>query len=182
VGDAEVSPITEYSPDLIQFPFGATRLAKVLEGITALINVPVLKDHDMAGVTIGMKNLSHGLCENPSDFHDDNCNPAIPTIFGADAIQSRLQLTVCDATIGAFDGGPSGMTRKQQWAWGSLLLSTDTVALDRVGADLIEAQRRAHGLLPLARRGSPPRHILTAGKMGLGHYLPERIQIVRLNV
>jgi hypothetical protein len=182
VGGARVTAITEYSPDLIQFPFGSTRLAKVLEGITALINVPILKDHDMAGVTIGMKNLSHGLCENPADFHDNNCDPAIPTLFGVDAIQNRLQLTVCDAVIGAFEGGPTGMANKQKWACGSLLLSTDTVALDRVGADLIEEQRRLRGLMPLARRGTPPRHILTAGKMGLGHYLPEHIQIVRLNV
>ena len=172
---------SEYSSKLLRFYFGATRLAKILEDITVLIDVPVLKDHNIAGVTIAMKNLSHGLCENPGDFHANGCDPAIAQIFGTEEIQSKLRLVVCDAIVAACDGGPSGMTNAAKWPCGTLLVGKDAVAIDRVGMDLIEARRRERRLMPLARRG-PPRHIITAGKMGLGHYILDKIELVRTEI
>ena len=181
VGGVRCQPINDYSPKTLRYSFGSTRLARCLEEITVLINVPVLKDHQIAGVTIAMKNLSHGLCENPMDFHANGCDPAIAHIFGSDEIQKKLRLSVCDAIIAACDGGPSGMTSAAKWPCGTLLVAQDAVALDRIGMDLIEARRRQRGLMPLARRG-PPRHIITAGKMGLGHYMMEKIELVRMEV
>jgi len=181
VGGARCQVSNEYSSKTLRFYFGATRLARILDDITVLIDVPVLKDHNIAGVTIAMKNLSHGLCENPGDFHANGCDPAIAQIFGTEEIQKKLRLVVCDAIIAACDGGPTGMTNAAKWPCGTLLVGKDAVAIDRVGMDLIEARRRVRGLMPLARR-SPPRHIITAGKMGLGHYLLDKIEVVRTEV
>jgi uncharacterized protein (DUF362 family) len=172
---------TDYSGPQITLPYGTTRLARILDDLTVLIDVPVLKDHATAGVTIAMKNLSHGLCQHPWNFHNNNCDPAIAHLFGAEAIQKRLRLIVCDAIIGAFDGGPAGMSNASKWACGTLLVSKDAVAVDRIGMDLIEARRRQRGLMPLARR-TPPRHIITAGKLGLGHYLLDKIEVVRMEL
>ncbi len=181
VGQARISHIAGYSAR-IQFPFGSTRLAQILDDLTVLINAPVLKDHQLAGVTIAMKNLSHGLCENPMDFHGNNCEPGISHFFGADPIQKKLRLNICDAVIGAFDGGPTGMTNAGKWPCGSLLVSADAVALDRVGMDLIEARRRERGLMSLTRRGTPPRQIIAAAKLGLGNYLPGKFELVRTEI
>ena len=37
--------------------------------VNKLINVPVLKDHQSAGITLALKNLSHGLVNNVSRSH-----------------------------------------------------------------------------------------------------------------
>ena len=46
---------------------------------TALINVPVLKDHDLSGVGCGMKNM-YGAIHNPNRYHDNNCNPYVADV------------------------------------------------------------------------------------------------------
>ena len=48
---------------------------------TYLINVPVLKDHSIAGVTLSMKN-HYGTIDNPGSLHGPtySCNPYIPAL------------------------------------------------------------------------------------------------------
>ena len=43
---------------------------------TALINVPVLKDHDLAGIFHGSQEF-YGAIHNPNKYHDNNCDPFI---------------------------------------------------------------------------------------------------------
>jgi len=51
------------------------RLSKDLTQRTnILINLPVLKDHDGAGVTIGLKNM-YGVIHNPNKYHPNGCTP-----------------------------------------------------------------------------------------------------------
>ncbi len=51
------------------------RLSKILTRECAMvINVPILKDHSMSGVTFAMKNM-YGVVERPQDLHGDGCNP-----------------------------------------------------------------------------------------------------------
>ena len=38
---------------------------------TAIVNVPILKDHDLAGVSIGLKNF-YGAIHNPNKYHQNN--------------------------------------------------------------------------------------------------------------
>src|SRR5437773_5353481 len=41
----------------------------ITKQVNKLINVPVLKDHQSAGITLALKNLSHGLVNNVSRSH-----------------------------------------------------------------------------------------------------------------
>src|SRR5260370_11665003 len=41
----------------------------ITKEVNKLINVPVLKDHQSAGVTLALKNLSHGLVNNVNRTH-----------------------------------------------------------------------------------------------------------------
>jgi len=136
------------------------------EEITALICVPVLKDHNLAGVSLGMKNF-FGAIHNPNKYHDDNCDPYVVDVVSHRFIRPKWKLTVCDATRAQYHAGP---TRNPEFAWpfGGLIVGTDFVAVDAVAADLLETQRKDKGLRSLKQEKRPTRHIATAGTRGLG--------------
>ncbi|MBN2371300.1 MAG: DUF362 domain-containing protein [Vicinamibacteria bacterium] len=138
----------------------------VAEEVDALICVPVLKDHNLAGVSLGMKNF-YGAIHNPNKYHDDNCDPYIVDVVSHRFIAPRWRLTVCDGTRAQFHNGP-GRSAAYLWAFGGLVISADFVAADAVAAGIIEEQRMSRGLRALADERRPPRHIATAGARGLG--------------
>jgi len=138
----------------------------VAEQVDVLISVPVLKDHNLAGVSLGMKGF-YGAIHNPNKYHDDNCDPFIVDVVSHRFVRPRWRLTVCDATRAQCHGGPPKHPG-YAWAFGGLIVGTDFVAVDAVGADLLEAERKARGLKSLAEENRPPRHIATAGVRGLG--------------
>ena len=66
-----------------------SRLSKILtERCDALINVPVLKDHDGAGVTIALKNM-YGVIHNPNKYHPNGCNPYVADLNMLPAIRTQ---------------------------------------------------------------------------------------------
>jgi len=139
----------------------------VSRGVDKLISVPVLKDHNLAGVSLGLKNF-FGAIHNPNKYHDDNCDPFVVDVVSHGYIRPKWRLTVCDATRAQYESGP---TRHPGYAWnfGGLVVSADVVAADAVAADLLDKQRVAKGLKPLARdRKRPYKHIATAAARGLG--------------
>jgi uncharacterized protein (DUF362 family) len=138
----------------------------VAEQIDALICVPVLKDHNLAGVSLGMKNF-YGAIHNPNKYHDHNCDPYVIDVVSHRFIRPKWKLTVCDATRAQYHAGP-GRHPGFAWPFGGLIVSTDFVAADAVAADLLEQQRKAKGLQSLADEGRPAKHIATAGAIGLG--------------
>jgi uncharacterized protein (DUF362 family) len=133
---------------------------------TVLINVPVLKDHDLAGVSISLKNF-YGAIHNPNKYHDNNCDPYIADINKHPYIKEKLRLIVCDAITLLYQGGPA---YKPQYAenYCGLLVSRDPVAVDSIGIQLIEKLRREKGLVCLKEAGREPVHVATAAKRGLG--------------
>lgn len=140
-----------------------------------LINVGVLKDHDLAGVSVGLKNL-YGAIHNPNKYHDNACDPYVADLAAHDLIRRRLRLTVCDGTTAQCQGGPA---YQAGWAWnyGGLLAGIDPVAVDRVGAQVIEKRRAARGLPSLAEAGRSPAWIGTAAGLGLGEGNAEKIRV-----
>ncbi len=133
---------------------------------TAIINVPVLKDHGIVGITLSMKNF-FGAIHNPNKYHSSAGNPFVADLYEMDIIRRKTRLTICDALDAQYEGGPP---YKPQWSWpmNSLLLAIDGVALDRVGWEIIEAKRREKNFPPLKEMGREPRYILTAGEKKLG--------------
>jgi uncharacterized protein (DUF362 family) len=138
----------------------------VAEDIDALISVPVLKDHNTAGVSLGMKNF-YGAIHNPNKYHDNNCDPYIVDVVAHRFIAPKWRLTVCDGVRGQCQGGP-GPQPGFQWPFAGLIVGADFVATDAVGADVLAAQRKTQGLKSLADDGRPPKYIATAAARGLG--------------
>jgi uncharacterized protein (DUF362 family) len=133
---------------------------------TALINIPVLKDHDLSGVSLSLKNF-YGAIHNPNKYHDNNCDPYIADLNTHTYIKDKLRLVVCDGLSMQYQGGPS---YKPQWSssYCTLLLSRDPVAIDRIATILIEDERRKRGLPTLKDAAREPIHIATAARNGLG--------------
>jgi uncharacterized protein (DUF362 family) len=155
------------------------KLTRILtERITALANVPILKDHGTAGVTIAFKN-HYGTCNNPGAHHGNNCDPYLADLNNVPAIKDKTRLVICDAIRALCNGGP-GLNPKYLWDQNCILAATDPVALDYVGWRMIEDRRKEVGLPSLADAGRPVRHLATAEKLGLGIADPARISMVTI--
>jgi uncharacterized protein (DUF362 family) len=143
---------------------------------TVIVNVPILKDHDISGVSIGLKNF-YGAIHNPNKYHQNHCNPYIADLNTHPYIKEKVKLVVCDALTPQYHGGPSF---KPQWTWqfGAILLSLDPVALDAVGADILEQKRRKQGLNSFREAGRNPEYIHTAAGYGLGVDDLSKIEVV----
>ena len=152
------------------------QLSKILtEHCTYLINVPVLKDHNRCGVTLGMKN-HYGSINEPWLCHDGFCDPYIANLNAVSHIKDKTKLLLCDALFGIYQGGPLGAP---QWINRQLLASTDPVALDYTGMTIINQQRRERGESLIAEKA---RHIHTAASLGLGTDDPQQIERVELQL
>jgi len=168
-----------YTDELVSFGSVGSQLSKILtERCDVLINVPVLKDHDGAGVSIALKNM-YGVIHNPNKYHPNGCDPYVADLNALPDLRSKLRLHLCDATTACYDGGPAF---KPEFAWreNALIAAVDPVALDHTGWQMIERKRAAEGLKTLAAEGRAPRYIATAADADhrLGNNDPRRIDLV----
>lgn len=147
---------------------------------TAIINVPVLKDHGITGVTLGLKNFFGGI-HNPNKYHLNCGDPYIADLNTHPFIRDKVRITICDALTAQYEGGPPFMP---QWCWNfnGILVGTDVVALDQVGWQIIEKKRAEMGLKALKDVGREPNYIVTAADRDhrLGTNDPQRIEVVRI--
>lgn len=175
-----------YGNDAIGYDFNPTIIrsvgccfSKIISSqVTAIINVPVLKDHELAGVSLSLKN-HFGSINNPNKYHGNNCDPYIADLNSHPFIKNKTRLVICDGILALYNGGPG---YKKQWTWNyqGLLVSTDPVALDYIGTQEIEEMRKAKNMKSLKEAGRPPKHIATASKLGLGTDNPQEIKVIRI--
>jgi uncharacterized protein (DUF362 family) len=171
----------DYEQDLAAYGCVGSRLSKIMtQRSNVLINVPVLKDHDGAGVTIALKNM-YGVIHNPNKYHPDGCNPYVADLNMLPEIRTRMRLTICDATTAMYEGGPA-FKPEHSWECNSLLVSQDPVALDYTGWQIIERKRAEHGLKTLEAEQRAPRYIATAAdaQHRLGTNDPRKISTVEI--
>jgi uncharacterized protein (DUF362 family) len=171
------SPGFNYEPEPeISGQVGSCLSRIVTRRIDVMINLGVLKDHNLAGLGAGMKNL-FGIIHNPNKYHENGCDPYVADVLAFPVVRKKLRLTILDALTAQCEGGP-GYMPMHAFRFNGILASTDPVALDRVAWDLIDAQRRKKGLPVLKEAGRPPRWIHTAEKQGLGVGDLKKISVV----
>jgi uncharacterized protein (DUF362 family) len=171
----------DYEDDLSAWGSVGSRLSKILtRSSSVLINLPVLKDHDGAGVTIALKNM-YGVIHNPNKYHPNGCDPFVADLNMLPEIRSRMKLIICDATTAMYEGGPA-FKPEHSWKCNSLLVSQDPVALDSTGWQMIERKRAEMGLKTLEAEQRAPRYIATAAdsEHRIGHCDPSRITVVEV--
>jgi len=170
-----------YEGELATFGSVGSLLARTLTQVCdAVINLPVLKDHGITGVTLALKNL-FGAIHNPNKYHLTVGDPYVADVNMLPAIRQKIRLTICDATTAQYEGGPSFMP---QWTWlyNGLLVARDPVALDSTGWQIIERKRAEKGLKSLKEMKREPAYIATAADANhrLGTNDPKRIELVEV--
>lgn len=148
-------------------------------GATALINTRPLRTHHWAGVGTCLKNYIM-FVPNPSDYHADGCSP-LGKIWTYPIVKGKTRLNVLVALTPQFYGrGANFFDRRYVWRYGGLIVGTDPVAVDAVGAHLLQTKRIAFFGEDRAL-DVPPVHIAVADKTyHLGVSDLSRIRLVRL--
>jgi uncharacterized protein (DUF362 family) len=171
-------------------------LAKwITKEVNKVVNLCVLKHHQSAGVTIALKNLSHGLVNNVNRSHPtptlNTCGTFIPAIVQHPIIRKKVVLNILDAVLAAYHGGPGRRVERYVWQHKTMYFATDPVALDKVGWKAIDKQRESVGMMPiaLAKPDADSRylnmqveHIEIAGALGLGMFPDEKIDLRRIDL
>jgi len=164
----------------IQGSIGSLLSKTLTQVCDAVINLPMLKDHSIAGVTMALKN-SFGAIHNPNKYHPQGGNPYIADVNMIPQIRRKIRLHICDATTAQYEGGPSFMP---QWTWpyNGVLVSLDPVALDYTGWQIIERKRAEKGMKSLKEMKREPAYIATAADANhrLGTNDPNRIEVVNV--
>jgi uncharacterized protein (DUF362 family) len=140
--------------------------AIVTRMVDKIVSIPCLKDHRSAGVTLALKNLSHGMNNNVARSHSsgyrlsgistiaNQCNTFIPTAVAQEPLRRKVTLHIMDGLIGVYEGGPGSWNSTwATWRRQSLFFATDPVAMDMVGWDIIDAKRADEGWLPVGYPG-----------------------------
>lgn len=129
-----------------------------------VVNVPVAKNHSLANVTLGLKNMMGVMGGNRGQIHFRlpeclvDINRKIPT-----------HLAVIDATRVLLRNGPSGGNLADVKAVGKVFASADVV-----GADIVAAKR----IFGLSADDVP--HLRKALEEGLGSASPSGIRVVEV--
>jgi uncharacterized protein (DUF362 family) len=170
-----------YDMDLAVYGSAGSLLSKTLtHTCDAVINLPVLKDHGIVGVTLALKNL-FGAIHNPNKYHTNAGDPFVADVNMFEPIRRKVRLTICDGLTAQYEGGPSYMP---QWSWpyNGLLVARDPVALDYTGWQILERKRAEKGMKPLRELHREPLYIATAADAGhrLGTNDPKRIDVLEV--
>jgi uncharacterized protein (DUF362 family) len=173
--------VAGYEDQPVQCGSVQLRLAKILTRECAMvINLPILKDHQLAGVTFSMKNM-YGVVDKPHLLHASGCNPGVADVNTIPEVRNKVWFTIGDAISSVYDGGPS-FHPERLWYPNALVVGEDRVAIDHTAWGLIEKQRAAAGVPTLEAAGRKPVYIATAADAahGLGTCDPGRIRLVEV--
>jgi uncharacterized protein (DUF362 family) len=145
-----------------------------------VINLPILKDHELAGVTFSMKNM-YGVVEKPFQLHAGGCNPSVADLNCIPAIREKVRFTIGDAMSSVYNGGP-GFHPEHLWQPNALIVGEDRVAVDHTAWQMIERKRAEAGMPTLEAAKRPPRYIATAADQAhnLGVNDPQRIHLMEV--
>jgi len=172
-----------YEQELSAYGSVGSLLSKILtQRSNVLINVPVLKDHDGAGVTISLKNM-YGVINNPNALHGTACNPYIADLNMIPQIHQKMKFIIGDMMTAVYEGGP-GYKPEYAWNENGIIVGEDRVAIDHTCAGIIERKRAEKGLKTLEQNGTPTHYIATAAdeQHKLGTNDPTRIALIEHSI
>jgi hypothetical protein len=151
----------------------------VFRKATALINVRPLRTHHWSGVGTCLKNYIM-FVPAPSEFHGDGCSD-LGRIWTYPIVKGKTRLNILSALRPQFYGrGAHFFDKRYIWRYKGLIVGTDPVAVDAVGAHLLQVKRIAYFGEDRAL-DVPPIHIIAAEKKyRLGVSDLSRIQLIKL--
>lgn len=166
----------------------------ITKKVDKLINLCLLKDHQSAGITMALKNLSHGLVNNVNRSHPtptmNTCGAFIPAVVSMPVIRNKAVLHIMDGIKGLYHGGP-GARPQFVWEQKTMWFATDPVAMDRVGWRVLDQKRVSVGMAKLEDAkpdqfstylNRQTEHVEIAGALGLGEFALEKIRLRKVTL
>ncbi len=167
----------------------------ITKEVNKVINLPILKHHQSAGVTLALKNLSHGFSNNVNRSHASEtanaCGIFIPAVVDLPIFREKVVLNILDGVKAAYHGGPGSTVQHYAWEHKTMYFATDPVALDHIGWKEIDKKREEVGRLPIALMkpdehsrwlNGQVEHIELAGNFGLGVFKEEDIRLKKIDL
>jgi uncharacterized protein (DUF362 family) len=173
--------VAGYEDEPVAFGTAKVKLAKILSRqCDMVINLPILKDHELAGVTFSMKNM-YGVVQRPNELHANGCNPSVADLNCIPTVREKVRFTIGDAMTSVYQGGP-GFHPEHLWQPNALIVGEDRVAVDHTAWQIIERKRAEVGVPTLEAANRPPRYIATAadGDHKLGTNDPQRMHLLEI--
>ena len=153
------------------------KLSDILLNCDALINMPLVKQHGMAGVSFAMKN-HYGTFDSPSLFHSaEKIVQAIPELNALPPIKDRTRLIIGSAlTVVLGDAWTSKKTGD------SIFMSFDPVAHDAAGVQAWTDIINSKGGDPSFYAGRANDILTNAVGLGLGTNDSSQIDLQEVNL
>ena len=150
----------------------------VSQGLTKIINIPPLLNHNLAGVSGNLYSLASGSVDNMARFENDSGRlaTAVPEIYALPSLSDRVVLNIVDALICQYEGGEKGLLHFSS-TLNELRFSKDPVALDVLSIQELDRQREA-AHAPAVK--SNPDLYSNAALLELGVSDPKRIHVERV--
>ncbi|MGD0626718.1 MAG: DUF362 domain-containing protein [Thermodesulfobacteriota bacterium] len=145
---------------------------------TALVNARPLRTHHWSGVGTCLKNYIQFVPDR-SSYHDEGCSP-LGKIWTYPIVKGKTRLNILSVLTPQFYGrGANFFDTRYVWPYKGLIVGIDPVAVDAVGAHLLQVKRVAFFGEDKAL-DVPPVHIMVADKKyHLGVSDLGRIQLIK---
>jgi uncharacterized protein (DUF362 family) len=149
------------------------RLSQILLDCDALINMPIIKQHGIAGISFAMKN-HYGTFDKPGSFHGGRMERGMAELNALPPIKDRTRLIIGDALKITTRNWHTGVTGD------SVLMSYDPVAFDAVGLQIYSDVMTSEGLNPGRAVQLATGWLASGAELGLGTNDPDRINRIEV--
>ena len=158
------------------------QLSDIVLNCDALINVPVLKSHTLAGISFAMKN-HYGTFSTPERFHRGaRINRGIAELNALPPIKDRTRLIIGDVLTASLRGNNHFPYWEADYTGDSILMSFDPVAHDAVGLEIFSQLLSADDGNPAAATNMATPWLESGTELGLGTNHPDAIDLIDVNL
>jgi hypothetical protein len=151
------------------------QLSDVLLSCHALINMPIIKQHGMSGISFAMKN-HYGTFDRPEGFHEGRIERALAELNNLPPIRDRTRLIIGDALTVSTLSWYTGVTGD------SIFMSFDPVAHDAAGLQLYCDVMTSEGRNPEGARNRATLWLRNGAELGVGTDDPDHIDLVEVTL
>jgi hypothetical protein len=151
------------------------QFSDILLHCDALINMPILKQHNMSGISFAMKN-HYGTFDKPGYFHGERLVDGIAALNGLPPIRERTRLIIGDVLEIVKSGWKKAM------AGDSILMSFDPVAHDTIGLQLYSEALASEGGNPAISEKFAIPWLESGAALGLGTNDVNHMELVNVNL
>jgi uncharacterized protein (DUF362 family) len=142
----------------------------------AVINMPILKTHGMAGITFAMKN-HYGSVLFPDMLHSQDMRE-VAALNALPEIRDKTRLIIGDAFNASLWPASSLPYWREDWIGDSIFMSYDPVAVDVMGLELLVREFERNGSSSAALKGTAVPIFAYAAELGLGTNDPANIEMI----